>query len=43
MDDAGCPSCTENDGQVDERKSIEDGLKVTFECENCGHDWDVVF
>lgn len=43
MDNVACPSCSEKTGGMSERQSIESGLKVTFECDGCGHIWDVVF
>ena len=43
MDDATCPSCKESVGQVRERTVVEDGVKVSFECDDCDHEWKVVF
>lgn len=43
MNESGCPSCNKSTAEVNERERITEGLKVNFECSNCGHLWDVVF
>ncbi|SEV88009.1 hypothetical protein [Natrinema salifodinae] len=38
-----CPECLADAGIEIERNILESGLQKTFECENCGHIWNVVF
>jgi len=38
-----CPACLVEGGVETERDTFEGGLKRTFECEDCGHIWNVVF
>lgn len=43
LEDVACPACGENTGQSTEREALNCGLLVSYECEQCGHVWDVVF
>jgi len=43
VNDATCPSCKEAVGEVVERERLNGGVKVSFECEGCGYQWEVVF
>ncbi len=43
MREIACPSCLTDGGTETGRESLEIGPKRTFECEDCGHVWNVVF
>lgn len=42
MMEAPCPECGEEHGELHERTSGQsEGLTLTFECRDCGFQWDV--
>ncbi|WP_310904735.1 hypothetical protein [Natrinema sp. 1APR25-10V2] len=43
MSRINCPECLTESGVEIERTLLESGLEKTFECEDCGHVWSVLF
>ena len=41
--DITCPECLEGTGEFIDGDILDPGVKRSYECDSCGHEWDIVF